>query len=396
VILSAKKKLVYFTSRFPFPLTKGDRLRAYYQIRELSKTYDIYLICTNETKVSEREKEELSSFCKEIHVFKLKRWKIYASLAVNVLSSNPFQVAYFHQLAIQRKVDQLLTQIQPDHILAQLLRSSEYVKNYHQCSKTIDYMDALSKGMERRYETGNPIYRFLFKMEFKRLKEYERKIFDYFENQIIITKQDKGFIFHPDYRKIEVIPNGIDISFFESQNVPKTNDIVFIGNLSYEPNIQATEFLYKHVHKAYPNLKIQISGANPEKRVSKLAEENFKITGFVEDIRQAYSSGKIFVAPMFIGTGLQNKLLEAMAQGIPCITTSLVNNALGAKVGEEILVADSEREFMIAIPNLLSDEVLYQKLQSNAKRFVHEKYSWNSINEKLIDVIESKKIDNLK
>lgn len=387
--LSAKKKLVYVTSRFPFPLTKGDRLRAYYQIRELSKTYDIYLICTNETKVNEREITELATFCKEIHVFRLKKWKIYLSLFFNVLRTIPFQVAYFHQLSIQRKVDQLLMLIQPDHIFSQLIRSSEYVKNYHRCPKTIDYMDALSKGMERRYETGHPLYRFLFKMEYKRLKEYERKIFDYFENQLIITKQDKDFIFHPDYRNIQVIPNGIDVSFFESQQVPKINDIVFIGNLSYEPNIQAAEFLHHRIHQHYPNLKIQISGANPEKRVNKLDAPNFKITGFVEDIRQAYSSGKIFVAPMFIGTGLQNKLLEAMAQGIPCITTSLVNNALGAKVGEEILVADSEDEFLTAIPKLLTDVTLYQMLQTNAKRFVYTNYSWTSINEKLITVMEA-------
>lgn len=382
--MSTKKKLIFFTSRFPFPLTKGDKLRAYYQIRDLSEKFDVYLLCTSDKHVSQADKDELMKFCKEIHVFELGKVQIALSLLLNFLTKKPFQVAYFHHYNIQKKVDSLLRKIRPDHIFTQLIRSSEYVKNYHDCPKTIDYMDAFGKGMERRYETGVRFVRLIYKMESTRLKEYERKIFDYFEHHIIISKQDSEYIFHPDYAKIKVVPNGIDNSFFDPQPIEKENDIVFVGNLSYEPNVQATEYLYKNIHRYSPNLKIQISGANPLKRILKLNAPNFKITGFLKDIRFAYSSGKIFVAPMFIGTGLQNKLLEAMAQGLPCITTSLVNNALGATENEEILIANTKDEFLQAIQQLLSDEDLYTKLQSNARRFVYQNYAWKSINEGLI------------
>lgn len=381
--MSSRKKIIYVTSRFPFPLTKGDRLRAYYQIKELSKKNDVYLICTNDTEITNKHREELLPYCKEIHVFELNKLSLLFSLFWNIFSQKPFQVAYFHQRSIQRKVNKLLEVIQPDHIFCQLVRSSEYVKNYHLCPKTLDYMDAMSKGMERRYESSKLIYRFLFKIESDRLKKYERSVFNYFENQLIISEQDKKLIFHPDYKQIQVIPNGIADIFYVPVSIEKKYDIVFVGNLSYEPNILATEYLFRHVHQKLPNLKIQIAGANPSKRILKLHGLNFEITGYLEDIREAYSGGKIVVAPMMIGTGLQNKLLEAMAQGTPCITTSLANNALGAKEGEEILLANSENEFIEIITKLLLNKELYEKIQTNARRFVHKSFSWSAINENI-------------
>lgn len=383
-----RKKIVYFTSRFPYPLTKGDRLRAYYQIRELSKTHDVYLISTNENEPSQESIEKLKMYCKEIHVFKLSKIKILFSLFYAFFSTKPFQVAYFFQYSISQKISRLLREISPDHLFCQLIRGSEYVKNYHDCPKTIDYMDAMSKGMERRYESSRVFYKLIFKIESKRLKEYERKIFDYFEYHLIISEQDKKFIFHPNFKNIQVIPNGIDESFFSPFLIEKENDVVFVGNLSYEPNIQATEYLYKHIHKNLPTLKIQITGANPSKRILKFQEDNFRVTGYVEDIRSAYSSGKIFVAPMFIGTGLQNKLLEAMAQGIPCITTSLANNALGAENKKEILLANSETEFIELISSVLLNKNKYTEIQANARKYVYQNFSWSAINKELLEKIK--------
>lgn len=386
--MSAKKKLVYITSRFPFPLTKGDRLRAYYQLKDLSKTYEIHLISTTDEVINAAYKKELEKFCTSIHIFQLSKFEIGVSLLLNMLTSKPYQVAYFHHFKIQKKINQLLQELKPDHIFAQLIRSTEYVKDYHACSKTLDYMDALSKGMERRYQKAKFPFNLLVKSEWRRLKEYERKIFDYFENHLMISEQDKHYIYHPDYQKIQVIPNGIAAHFFEQQSITEKSDVVFVGNLSYEPNIQAAEYLHSVIHRRLPELSIQVAGANPSRRVERLKSSRFIVRANVADIRDAYSSGKIFVAPMLIGTGLQNKLLEAMAQGLPCVTTTLVNNALKAKVGEEILIANTEEEFILAIQQLLSDEQLYHRIKTNALSFVKNTYGWEAINEDLVNLIQ--------
>ena len=113
--------------------------------------------------------------------------------------------------------------------------------------------------------------RWLFKSEAKRLLEYERKIFEYFENHLIISEQDRDFILHPNRNKIHCVPNGISTNFFEAIEVKKEFDLVFVGNLSYPPNIEAIEYIIQHILPLNPKLKILISGANPSKKLIKVA-----------------------------------------------------------------------------------------------------------------------------
>ena len=385
-----KKKLVVLTSRFPFPLEKGDKLRAFYQIIELSKVYDIHLIALSEIELKEEWKGEVKKYCKSLHIFRLNKFQKLLGTALQLLTNKPFQVGYFTNYGIKRQVNQLLKEIVPDHIYCQLVRPAEYVKNYHACPKTIDYMDALSKGIHRRIALAPWYKRPFFKAEYQRLRNYEHKIFDYFEHHTIITAQDREMIFHKDRNKIAIIPNGVSPAFFnyeQEQEVRK--DLVFTGNLSYPPNIEACLYLGQNIMPALPELQLQISGANPANELKGLKNKNIEITGWVDDIRSAYASAKIFVAPMFIGTGLQNKLLEAMAMGLPCITTTLANNALGATDKESILSANTKEEFVEAIQNLLENKELYTHIQRNAKAFVNDNFNWHSSSMRLIDLMNT-------
>ena len=250
-------------------------------------------------------------------------------------------------------------------------------------------MDALSIGMDRRIGKAPWYLKFLFRLETNRLKEYERRVFNYFEFQTIISKQDQAYISHPDQKKMLIVPNGIDRYYFEAASVDTKYDLVFIGNLNYAPNIDAINYLLKEILPALPSLSLLISGANPSNRLLKQIENtpNASITGWVEDIRTSYLQGKVLIAPMKIGTGMQNKILEAMALGVPCITTTLANNAINAKHLESIWVADTKLEIISGIESLLADPALYHKIQENAKHFVSENYNWNSILLKLAKAI---------
>ena len=391
---SKKPVLAVILSRFPFPLEKGDKLRAYYQIRDLSEHFDIELICISDIKVSPESEKELSGYCKEIHVFQLNKIGIIWSLLTALFSKKPFQVHYFYQRWIHQKIKQILSNSKPEHIYCQLIRSSEYVKNHHDCTKTLDYMDALSKGMERRKSTAFGLKKELMRIESKRLIAYERTIFDYFENQTIISKQDRQYILHPKQKNIQIIPNGVDQRFFDFEIKKATYDLVFTGNMSYPPNIEAALYIKTQLMplltKEIPSIKCLISGANPTHSLKKAAAENFTISGWVEDIRDSYSSARIFIAPMMLGTGLQNKLLEAMAMGLPCITTTLANNALKAIPNQQILIADKETDFVIQIQRLMQDEAYYQQIAEAGKEFVKANYQWSAINKRLVDVIQSK------
>ena len=383
-----KKDIVVCLSRFPFPLEKGDKLRAYYHLKSLSNQFNITLICVSDKEISPTEFERVNEFCKTIHIFKLTKIGLLFQLFFSIFSKKPFQIQYFYRPVIKRKIEAILHDVKPSHIYCQLVRCSEYVKNYHFCPKTIDYMDALSKGMERRIEV-EPFYKsWFYKLEAKRLRRYETVIFDYFEHHIIISEQDKNHIHHPKKNKIHIIPNGVDESFFENLKVEKKYDLIFTGNFSYAPNISAAQYLAKQL---LPELKRQgygltllLAGASPDKEVQQLASENIIVTGWVDDIRLCYQSAGLFIAPLFIGTGLQNKLLEAMASGLPCVTTPLVNNALGGTNGKNILLAEDLLGFVEKTVTYKTELDSFNEISHNGQEFVLKNYSWETQNLKLL------------
>ena len=386
---SPYKKLVIITSRFPYPLEKGDKLRAYFQIKELSKEFDIHLISLSEIPVSEDQLAQLKPFVKSTTVFQLTSLQKWLGAFFQLFGKRPIQVGYFHNWRIQQKINTLLSDIQPDHIYCQLIRVAEYVKNYHDCPKTIDYMDALSKGIERRVEKESFFKRWLFNLEYKRLVNYENSIFSYFEFHTIISEQDRQHIFHAQRQHIMVIPNGVNELFFEPYPFEKHFDIVFTGNMSYPPNVEAATYIVKEVLPSLPNsIRLLLSGATPTNEILALKSDRVEITGWVDDIRESYAQGKLFIAPMFIGTGLQNKLLEAMAMGLPCVTTTLANNALKAIPNESILIANSSEEFISKVNDLLSNQELYLRISENGKRFIETNYRWEECTKELIEIIK--------
>lgn len=380
-----KEQLLMIVSRFPYPLDKGDKLRAYYQLRELSKTYSITLVALTDSKVSEDALKHVNRFCEKLEVIPLTWFSKITQMALCIFSKKPFQIGYFYRVKTNNTIKQLIEDNDFKYIYNQLIRTTEYTKNIHHIPKTLDYMDALSMGIKRRVNL-QPFYKkWLFKIEAKRLVKYEREIFDYFEHATIISEQDKKLIQHPDAKKIACIPNGIDESFFNFPATTKDKDLLFVGNMSYPPNIEAAKYIVEQVLPHIPNSNLLISGSSPTHAVKEIAKTNnaIELTGWVDDIRTSYARGKIFIAPMFIGTGMQNKLLEAMAMGLPCITTSLANDAIKALHGTHIFVAETNQDFISYTKELLNNEILRIQMGNNAKAFVQQNFSWETSTEKL-------------
>lgn len=375
-----KPNILVLLSRVPYPLEKGDKLRAYHQLKHLAADYNIVLCCLNDTKLHPNALTELEPLCYEIHIIQLTRWRIVLNLVRNLFSPKPFQVAYFYHAPAQKQINQLIETHLPKHIYCQLVRVTEYVRHFTVVPKTLDYMDALSKGLERRI-AGAPWYlKPLLRMEWKRTKKYERNVFDRFEARTIISEQDRALIDHPSRKKISIIPNGVDTQYFSPRKAHKDVELLFTGNMSYPPNVEAACFLANEVlplvRKSHPEARLLISGANPAPRVARLQSDAVQVSGWVEDIRDSYARAQLFVAPMHIGTGLQNKLLEAMAMGLPCVTSPLANNALQAREGKEILIASSAAEYASTICNLLKNKQQQASLAQAGNRFARANFDW--------------------
>ncbi|MBZ0206359.1 MAG: glycosyltransferase [Flavobacteriales bacterium] len=382
-------KLLVVLSRMPYPLEKGDKLRAYHLVKRLARRHEVHLFCLSDQPIKPSDEDHLRSFCKHLQVVHIPRWRILLRMVTALFSRLPFQVSYFHHRHAQRAIDRVIATFRPDHVLCQLVRTTEYVRHRYELGKTLDYMDTLSKGMERRAENASFPLRIFLNAETRRLIGYENLMFDLFDNQVIISAQDRDLLYHPLRDEVAVVPNGVDTEYFTPRETEKTHDLLFTGNMNYPPNIDSVLFLVHRVlplvHAQRPGTSLLIAGVDPDQRVRELAtrDPHVTVSGWVKDIRDSYASARIFVAPMQIGTGLQNKLLEAMAMGMPCVTSDLANNAVGAEPNEAILIGHEPEEYAAHILHLLDHAEERGRLAHNALRFVHHAFDWDRSAERL-------------
>jgi sugar transferase (PEP-CTERM/EpsH1 system associated) len=338
-------KVFVLLSRVPYPLEKGDKLRAYHQITELAKNHEVCVCCLSEGRENPEAIAHLRTKVQHVHVIRLSKLLIALRMLRAIFSDRPFQVHYFMQTAALRNVHRIITLFQPEHIYCQLTRCSEYVKNLHQYSKTLDYMDAMNAGLRRRAEIAPWYLRAFIREEARRMVNYENLIYEYFDHHTIISEQDRQLIYHPNRSRITVVPNGVDATFFSpNAEVQKNTDLLFTGNMSYPPNVDCAVRLAQEImpliRREMPGATLTIAGATPAPAVVALRNEHTTVTGWMEDIRQAYLHAKVFIAPMRIGSGLQNKLLEAMSMELPCITSSLAAQAMHDDAREALVTSD--------------------------------------------------------
>jgi len=378
-------KIFVLLSRVPYPIEKGDKLRAFHQIRCLAKHNEIILCALSDSAVHPDAINELNKFCSEVHIIPIRKPGMAWNVIRAFLNGNPLQVGYFYRCHAQKKIDSLIKKSNPDHIFCQLIRVSEYVKN-SAIPKTLDYQDIFSMGAKRRAETSSFLMKIPFLMEYTRLLRYENMIFAKFDNKTIISQPDRDLLPHSARNEVAIIPNGVDHAYFTPVKGVKSYDVVFTGNMGYPPNIDAARFIAEEIFplvlKQFPAAKLLLAGATPHARVQALQSDNITVSGWMADIRDSYASSRIFIAPMRIGTGLQNKLLEAMAMEMPCITSDLANQALGAEQNVEILIGSNAGEYAEHIIKLLNDQKYADTLAHNGHSFVKKVFSWeNSVNE---------------
>lgn len=385
------KKVVILTSRFPYPLERGDKLRIYHHIRLLAEHWDIYLFSLSDKPVSDSDKAHLASLCKEVHIQYVKKGDILGALLKGIFSRLPFQVHYFLRSGIKQAFQSKIRGINPDVVYCQLLRMAEYAEGLP-APKALDYMDTFSLGMKRRIQNSPWWQRPILSIELARLTNYERDIFPVFDSHSIISKQDKEALPLDDSSRVLTIPNGVDTDFFQPDPaISPDQEIVFVGNMGYFPNVEAAKILaleiLPHIKKATP-CKLLLAGARPATEVKLLeAEQDVSLTGWLDDIRDGYRRGKVFVAPLFAGSGQQNKILEAMSMEIPCVVTKIVNEAIGGTHGKNLFVAESIQEFVDLSIKLLQNEELRSQMGKEARSFVRATYDWESVGEQVVSFL---------
>jgi glycosyltransferase involved in cell wall biosynthesis len=194
--------------------------------------------------------------------------------------------------------------------------------------------------------------------------------------------------------RVVALPNGVDLDYFHpSPSSPDSETILFSGKISYHANEAAVLELVHHimplVWNERPHTRLVIAGKDPSQAISRLSRDpRITVTGFVDDLRPFFWSATVVVAPLVYGTGIQNKVLEAMACGVPVVASRAACAGIGAPAGRALLVGSNAREMAAHVVALFRDSTRRAELAAAGRRYVQVQHDWHQLGRQLIDVYE--------
>jgi sugar transferase (PEP-CTERM/EpsH1 system associated) len=386
-------KILFVTPRFPLPPIKGDKLRSYYFLKYLSKNHNIDLLSFIEQSKEIIYKDEMLKYCNSVETVLLPMHKSFLNMFLSMFSRLPFQVSYYRSAEMDNKIINRLSANKYDVIFIVLQRMMSYSKHFTDVPVVLDHIDTLSLNMERRYSQENNILKkFLFMLEYNKVKLYEKNNANKYRFCIVSSEIDKEAL---GEKNCYIIANGVDVNYFKEVETNEDIDVIFTGNLGYFPNIKAILYfvndILPNIKKIFPNIKFYIVGANPVRSIRKLNDNvNIFVTGFVADIRNYLNRAKLFVAPLKSGSGIQNKILEAMACGVPVVTTDFGNGGINAEDGKELVIANDPLSFSNNVIELLQNENKRLHLKQHARILVEKKFCWEMQVKKLEELLKAK------
>ncbi|MFN3966973.1 MAG: glycosyltransferase [Endomicrobiia bacterium] len=387
--------ILFLTHSFPYPPDEGIKLMSYNLLKEFSKRHTVTLLSFIWSDDEKKYIPEISKFCKRVEVVKHKIPKSFIRRFYNIFfQKEPFCVHQFYSEEFKEKLKKIISNQKFDIVHFDFVNTSFY-RNFLLDIPAIFFPhDAMSMLFYRNIEKEKNIFRKLYTYsQYKKMLYYEKEIMPKFEKTVVVSPKDKEWLLSLNSNfDIEVIPNGVDANYFHPLNIEEDYpSVIFRGIMSFLPNIDAAVYfadkILPIIQKEIPNLKYYIVGPNPDEKIKKLSSENNIVTGYVEDIRPYIAKSTVNVCPMRIGSGIKNKILEAMAMAKPTVATSIAIEGIpDVTDGENILIADTPEEFAKKVILLIKDENLRKKIGKNAREFVIKNYTWEKAAEKFENV----------
>lgn len=382
-----KDSILLVLTRPPYPAVDGTRERILNEIEDLTKDFDVSIfIIGNENLSAEQEAKLRSLGVKSVTNYRISKIFSYANAAISLFSKKPLQAAYFWNKQAYRQLESQCNQFHS--ICFHTIRFGEYInllKKSSVCQSKIlvFFNDAISLNYADASKKARGMWRCIYKIESSRIGNYETKVLSLVDSASIVSERDRAHILskvgQTNTKDIKVIRHGIDDRLFSYNYLPKTNNLVFIGNLLYPPNRQGLERfcleILPLITKEKPETKLVIIGRQSKEIFSH--NPTCIPMGFVDDPYTLLAEQAIFISPADFGAGVPTKSLLAMSIGLPVVSTA--NNAAGiegVKENENVVFMDYTQPMQSAkkIIELLENEAMRKMIGLAGKEIVSKLY----------------------
>jgi len=401
-------KILYFAPRECWPPNTGARIRNFHLANSLAQQHQVTFaaLVGPEDRVGPPLNVEGAPLHPAFDIVSIPRDRTYspAKILAGLVGPVPLTVRNYTSRAAMEKLAALVAERQFDSVQLEGLHLMEYVPTIRRAAPraaiVADWHDIQTVFLNR-YLASLPADspKALAKRAYTRrtialTRHAENRFLAACDAHAVVSSTDAGILrgYSPT-ATVEVAPNGVDVPYFTDETTPRSasRDIVFVGAMEYGANAEAVVWFARDVWprlRSHPALqgKFRIVGRDPAPAVRALATPDIEVTGTVPDVRPYYRSALALVVPLRLGGGTRLKILEAMAAGVPVISTHLGAEGLPVRDGEDILLADTPEAMAAAVESLLDHPSLRDRLIQGGRDLVNRGFDWRAIARTLSDV----------
>lgn len=389
-------RVLFLSARFPYPPHRGDRLTTHHLLRTFSRRHEVELVSFADGTEPPEALQNVAKLCSRVESVALSRSRSWLQAWSGLPSAVPSQVSFYRSAAMTARVRSLIDTGNYDVVFAQLVRMAPHVSAVRGPAKVLFMGDSLSMALGRSLAYEPSWKRPGVQWERRRLDRYEVDATHWFDETWLLSPVDLEDLRARGGVRLALTPHGVDERLFDIPLSSRSSkDVFFLGNLSVPHNIDAARWLARDIwpgiHAAVPGARLILGGADPTPEVRALAKLNgVSVPGAVPDLLDTWRSVAVLVAPLRFSTGIQNKVIEAMAAGVPVITTPAVATGLG-EGSAHLVQAGTVEDTVEQTARVLAQPDLQLETVRRARAFVKEHFTWELLERRLVHVVERRR-----
>lgn len=382
-------KVLLLTQVLPFPPDSGPKVKTWNVLKYLARHHEVTLVSFVRGD-QQADIEQLRPYCHAIHTVQIKRGPLPDGVAMlqSFANHQPWMMVRDDRAEMRALIDHLCAETQFDVAHADQLNMAQYAARVRGARKILDAHNALWLLYKRLAETMRPgPKKWLLERDWRLLKEYEGRLCREFDGLLAVSEEDAVALRSAAGTDlaITVIPIAVDTDELPvAVRQPQAQHLLHIGTMYWPPNIDGMQWFiqdaYNQIRAARPDVVLDVVGSRPPQELTAYNGNghNINVTGYVADVQPYLEQCGVFIVPLRAGGGMRVKILEALARGLPLVTTSLGCEGIAVKHGQHVLIADTPQEFTQAVLSLLNDRALADKLGRNGRALIEDTYDYRA------------------